>query len=66
LIEHVGVEGVGFGSDFDGATVPAVIGDARGLPRLLEAMRRHGYDEATIRKIAFENWIDVLRRTWGE
>jgi membrane dipeptidase len=66
LIEHVGVDGVGFGSDFDGATVPAAIGDARGLPRLLEAMQRHGYDEATIRKIAFENWIDVLQRTWGE
>jgi membrane dipeptidase len=65
LIEHVGVDGVGFGSDFDGATIPAEIGDARGLPRLVEAMRRHGYDEATLRKLCFENWIDVLRRTWG-
>jgi membrane dipeptidase len=66
LIEHLGIDGVGFGSDFDGATIPSAIGDVRGLPRLIEAMRRHGYDEATIRKIAFENWVDVLRRTWGE
>ena len=56
LIEHVGVDGVGLGSDFDGATIPAEIGDARGLPRLVDAMRRHGYDEATLRKICYENW----------
>lgn len=65
LIEHVGVDGVGFGSDFDGATIPAEIGDVRGLPRLVEAMRKHGYDEATLRKLCYENWINVLERTWG-
>jgi membrane dipeptidase len=65
LIEHVGVEGVGLGSDFDGATIPAAIGDARGLPRLVAAMRQHGYDEGTVRRICFENWIGVLERTWG-
>jgi membrane dipeptidase len=65
LIEHVGVDGVGLGSDFDGATIPAEIGDVRGLPRLVDAMRRHGYDEATLRKLCYENWINVLERTWG-
>jgi membrane dipeptidase len=65
LIEHVGVDGVGFGSDFDGATVPREIGDAAGLPRLIDAMRRHGYDEATLRKLGSENWLRVLERTWG-
>jgi membrane dipeptidase len=65
LIEHVGVDGVGLGSDFDGATIPAQIGDARGLPRLVDAMRQHGYDDATLRKVCFENWIAVLERTWG-
>jgi membrane dipeptidase len=65
LVEHVGVDGVGLGSDFDGATIPAAIGDARGLPRLVEAMRQHGYDEATLRKLCFENWVSVLERTWG-
>jgi membrane dipeptidase len=66
MIEHVGVDGVGLGSDFDGATIPAAIGDARGLPRLVEAMRQHGYDDAMLRKICWENWVGVLRRTWGE
>lgn len=65
LIKHVGVDGVGFGSDFDGATIPAEIGDVRGLPRLVDAMRRHGYDEATLRKLCYGNWVDVLERTWG-
>ena len=65
LIEHVGEDRVGLGSDFDGATIPAAIGDVRGLPRLIEAMRRHGYDEPLLRKIAYGNWIGVLERTWG-
>jgi len=65
LIEHVGVDRVGLGSDFDGATIPADIGDVAGLPRLVDAMRRHGYDEATLRKLCYENWINVLERTWG-
>jgi membrane dipeptidase len=65
LIAHVGVDGVGLGSDFDGATIPAEIGDVRGLLRLVDAMRRHGYDEATLRKLCYENWVNVLERTWG-
>jgi membrane dipeptidase len=65
LIEHVGVDGVGLGSDFDGATIPAVIGDARGLPRLVDAMRTHGYDDSTLHKICWQNWVGVLERTLG-
>jgi membrane dipeptidase len=66
LIAHIGEDGVGFGSDFDGATVPRAIGDAAGLPHLVEAMRRHGYDDALLAKLCHGNWIRVLRRTWGE
>jgi membrane dipeptidase len=65
LIGRLGVDGVGLGSDFDGATVPQAIGDVTGLPRLVDAMRRHGYDDATLRKLTHENWISVLKRTWG-
>jgi membrane dipeptidase len=66
LVEHVGIDRVGFGSDFDGATMPTDLGDAAGLPRLLEALRRAGYDDASLQKLAHENWIRVLRKTWGE
>jgi len=43
LLEHLGESGVGLGSDFDGATVPADIKDCSGLQVLVEAMRKHGY-----------------------
>jgi membrane dipeptidase len=65
LIDRLGVDGVGLGSDFDGATVPQAIGDVAGLPRLVDAMRRHGYDRATLEKLAHGNWLRVLKRTWG-
>jgi membrane dipeptidase len=65
LIAHVGEDGVGFGSDFDGATVPREIGDAAGLPRLIDAMRRHGYGDDLLHKLAHENWLRVLERSWG-
>jgi membrane dipeptidase len=65
LLEHLGETRVAIGSDFDGAPMPAAIGDAAGLPRLIEAMRASGYGEELIRKIAHENWVRVLRQTWG-
>lgn len=65
LVERLGIDRVGFGSDFEGAMIPAAIGDASGLPRLLDALYDAGYDEASIRKLAYENWVRVLRQTWG-
>jgi membrane dipeptidase len=64
LIEKLGVDNVGFGSDFDGADVSDEIGDVAGLPNLLSAMERHGYDQVTMQKITLENWINVLEKCW--
>ena len=66
LLAILGEDGVALGSDFDGALMPRDLGDAAALPALLAAMAAHGYGEALIRKIASENWIGVLERTWGE
>jgi membrane dipeptidase len=66
LVEHVGIDRVGLGSDFDGATIPREIGDAAGLPKLMDALRARGYDDAALRKLAHENWLRVLRKTWKE
>ena len=66
LVARLGIERVGFGSDFDGATMPRAIGDAAGLPRLLAALRAHGYDDAALRRLAHENWLRVLRKTWRD
>ena len=65
LIAHLGEDHVGIGSDFDGATVPNPIKDVAGLPVLVQAMRDHGYGDALMRKLAYENWFGVLQRTWG-
>lgn len=65
LLEHLGEDHLGLGSDFDGATLPKGIGDVVGQQALLQAMRDHGYGEALIRKIAHENWFAVLERIWG-
>lgn len=64
LIEHVGEDRVGFGSDFDGTAVPQVIGTAAGLPALRYAMRSHGYDEALMAKLCHGNWMRVLGKIW--
>ena len=64
LVERVGIDRVGFGSDFDGAKVPKRIGDVSGLPGLLVALGAQGYDEAALSKLAHGNWIRVLRTTW--
>ncbi|MEM9269080.1 MAG: dipeptidase [Pseudomonadota bacterium] len=65
LIAHVGAEGVGLGSDFDGALVPSEIGSAAGLPVLVQAMETHGFAARQIEQICHLNWMRVLRDTWG-
>ena len=39
LVKRIGIDGVAIGSDFDGATVPAEIGDAAGLQKLVAALQ---------------------------
>ncbi len=65
LLARLGEDGVGLGSDFDGAPIPPDIRDVSGLPRLLEALDRHGYGRELIEKIAWRNWINVIERTIG-
>ncbi|MDN5788260.1 dipeptidase [Pseudorhodobacter sp.] len=65
LIEHLGEDRVGLGSDYDGATVPEPLTSVAGLPSLRQAMADHGYGAALIKKICHENWLRVLEKTWG-
>ena len=64
LVDRIGLDRVGFGSDFDGARMPREIGDAAGLPRLIALLRERGYDDAALRKICHDNWLRVLGATW--
>jgi membrane dipeptidase len=65
LVNRIGIDRVGLGSDFDGALMPAELGDVTGLPKLIAALQAAGYDDAALRKITHENWVRVLRKTWG-
>ena len=65
LIGRLGEDHVGFGSDFDGATLPQGIADAAALPALMDALAGHGYDATLLGKLAQENWLRVLERIWG-
>ncbi len=72
IVEHdphiadlVGVDHVGLGSDFDGAGIPDELGDAAGLPRLLDALRSGGFSEDEVERIAWGNWRRVLGASWS-
>jgi membrane dipeptidase len=65
VAEVAGVEAVALGSDFDGATMPAALGDVTGLPAVLDALRAAGFAEAELPGVAGGHWRRVLEATWG-
>lgn len=64
LIEHLGEDQVGLGSDFDGCIVPNKIADVTGVSNLFDALKAHGYDDALMQKLAVDNWLNCLERTF--
>ena len=67
IIEHIdhavkvaGVDHVGLGSDFDGATMPFGMEDASKLPRITEALLNKGYSETDVLKILGGNLLRVM------
>jgi membrane dipeptidase len=64
-VELAGIDHVGLGSDFDGATMPAALSDVTGLPRLLEALRDDGFTADEVQRIAWDNWRRVLAAAWS-
>ncbi len=66
LIEHLGEDRVGLGSDYDGAIVPTDVTTVADLPNLRQAMVGHGFNDALMTKLCHGNWLRVLEKTWGE
>ncbi len=67
IIEHIdhavkiaGVDHVGLGSDFDGATMPFGMEDVTKIPQITEALLRKRYSEKDIEKILGGNTLRVL------
>jgi membrane dipeptidase len=65
VAERIGVAHVALGSDFDGATIPAPLGDAAGIPRLLDALAGVGFSRSEVAAIAWQNWRRVLDAWWS-
>jgi membrane dipeptidase len=65
VADRVGIEHVALGSDFDGATIPAALGDVSGLPKLLEAFSEGGFSREEIAAIAWDNWRRALAAWWS-
>jgi membrane dipeptidase len=64
VADRIGVAHVALGSDFDGATIPAPLGDVAGLPKVLDALRAAGFTEPELEAIAWHNWRRALAAWW--
>lgn len=69
IVEHVdhavkgaGIDHVGLGSDFDGATMPIGMEDASKLPRITDALIKKGYSDNDVRKILGGNLLRVMEQ----
>jgi len=64
VADRIGARHVALGSDFDGATVPAGLGGVAGLPKLIEALRKVGFDDEELAAVCWHNWRRVLAAWW--
>ena len=65
VASRIGIDHVAFGSDFEGADIPADLGGVSGMPDLVDSIRLAGYGDEEIAKITHGNWLRVLDATWG-
>ena len=62
-VEFAGIDHVGVGSDFDGILVPPEgLENVSLISRIFDEMRRRGYSEEDVSKVAGENLLAVMRR----
>jgi membrane dipeptidase len=64
VAERIGARHVALGSDFDGATIPAELGDVAGLPKLVAALAEAGFGEEELADVCWRNWRRVLDAWW--
>ena len=61
IVQLIGVEGVGLGSDFDGiSSTPQGLDDVTTFPLITEALLKRGYNKKEIKKILGGNFIRVF------
>lgn len=60
LVDRIGIDCVGLGSDFDGTTIPKEIADARDLPKITQLLVERGYDQEALTKLHSGNWMRIF------
>ncbi len=66
IVKLIGVDHVGIGADYDGATsYPKGLNNVADYPKLTEVLIKRGYSEKDIHKIYGENFLRVLKASKG-
>ncbi len=64
VAERIGSDHVALGSDFDGTLIPRELGDAAGMPKLIDALAHAGFSADELEAVAWRNWRRVLKAWW--
>jgi membrane dipeptidase len=64
VVGKTDIDHVAFGSDFDGAELSHAIDSVTKLPELIATLRDRGYSDEALEKIAYKNWLRVVKDTW--
>lgn len=62
LIDRLGEDHVGFGSDFDGCLLPDQLPDVTGISSLIQCMKQRHFSDQLIQKISSENWFNTIKK----
>ena len=44
--------------------MPGDLKDVEGLPLLIAELRKRGYDDDSLLKIGYQNWLRIFEATW--
>lgn len=68
-IDHIadvaGVDFVGFGSDFDGCTIPQGMSGVEDMQVIRQGLFGRGYSAEDVEKITYKNWERVIKKVLG-
>lgn len=62
IVNLVGIDYVGIGSDFDGASMPIDLRDSSEIYKIVDELRRRKYSDDDIEKILGKNMIRILEK----
>lgn len=64
VAERIGIDHVALGSDFDGCQTPKDLKNVSQLQNMIQVLRDTKLSEDEIEKIAYRNWMRILKDTW--